>query len=310
MKKKVDIFMKISTFIYCLNQGIKNIKRNKLFSLASVGTIAACIFMMGIMYSVIANFQHMVNKAGESVIVTVFFEHGISADRINVLQERIEKRPEVSEVKYTSAEQAWENFKKDYFASNPDLAEGFKDDNPLANSAFFEVHLSDVSMQPTLVAFLESQDGIRQVNYSDVTASALTDFAKMVGYVSMTIIIVLLAVGVFLISNTVMIGIAVRKEEIKIMKLIGATDYFVRAPFIVEGIVIGIVGAAIPLFGLYFVYQKVISYLMGQFQTITGKFSFMPAGDIFSVMTPLALMIGGGIGLVGSIITIRKHLKV
>lgn len=302
--------MKISTFWYCLNQGIKNIKRNKLFSLASVGTIAACIFMMGIMYSVIANFQNMVSKAEESVIVTVFFEPGISPEKINTLQNRIEQRSEVSEVSYTSAEQAWEDFKKDYFAANPDLAEGFKDDNPLANSAYFEIRLSDVSMQPTLVSFLKAQDGIRQVNYSDVTASALTDFAKMVGYVSGTIILVLLAVGVFLISNTVMIGIAVRKEEIKIMKLIGATDYFVRAPFIVEGIVIGVVGAAIPVFGLYFVYQKVISYLLGQFQTITGKFSFLSAREVFSVMTPLALIIGGGIGLLGSIITIRKHLKV
>lgn len=302
--------MKISTFLYCLNQGIKNIRRNKLFSLASVGTIAACIFMMGIMYSVIANFQHMVSKAGESVIVTVFFEQGISTDKITLLQQRIEQRSEVATVSYTSAEQAWEDFKKDYFASNPELAEGFKDDNPLANSAYFEIRLSDVSMQPTLVAFLESQSGIRQVNYSDVTASALTDFAKMVGYVSMTIILVLLAVGVFLISNTVMIGIAVRKEEIKIMKLIGATDYFVRAPFIVEGIIIGIVGAAIPIFGLYFVYQKVISYLIGQFQTITGKFSFLSVSEVFSIMTPMALIIGGGIGLLGSIITIRKHLKV
>lgn len=302
--------MKISTFLYCLNQGIKNIRRNKLFSLASVGTIAACIFMMGIMYSVIANFQHMVSKAGESVIVTVFFEQGISTDKITLLQQRIEQRSEVATVSYTSAEQAWEDFKKDYFASNPELAEGFKDDNPLANSAYFEIRLSDVSMQPTLVSFLESQSGIRQVNYSDVTASALTDFAKMVGYVSMTIILVLLAVGVFLISNTVMIGIAVRKEEIKIMKLIGATDYFVRAPFIVEGIIIGIVGAAIPIFGLYFVYQKVISYLIGQFQTITGKFSFLSVSEVFSIMTPMALIIGGGIGLLGSIITIRKHLKV
>lgn len=302
--------MKISTFIYCLNQGIKNIKRNKLFSLASVGTIAACIFMMGILYSVIANFQHMVSEAGESVIVTVFFDEGISPDKVQYLQERIQKRAEVAEVTYTSAEQAWELFKKDYFAANPDLAEGFKDDNPLANSSYFEIRLNDVSMQSSLVSFLESTEGIRQVNYSDVTATALTDFAKMVGYVSMTIILVLLAVGIFLISNTVMIGIAVRKEEIKIMKLIGATDYFVRAPFIVEGIVIGIVGAAIPVIGLYFVYQKVISYLIGQFQTITSNFTFLTARQVFAVMTPMALLIGGGIGLVGSIITIRKHLKV
>lgn len=302
--------MKISTFAYCFKQGIKNIKRNKLFSLASVGTIAACIFMMGIMYSVIANFQHMVKEAGESVSITVFFDEGISPDKITFLQDRIEKRSEVASIKYTSAEEAWENFKKQYFSSNPELADGFKDDNPLANSAYFEIHLKDVSEQQSLVDFLKSSDGVRQVNYSDVTASALTDFAKMVGYVSMTIILVLLAVGIFLISNTVMIGIAVRKEEIKIMKLIGAADYFVRAPFIVEGIVIGIIGAVIPIIGLYFVYKEVINYLMGQFQTITSSFTFLSAHSVFSVMGPVALIIGGGIGLAGSMITIRKHLKV
>ena len=302
--------MKISTFFYCLKQGFKNIRRNKLFSLASVGTIAACIFMMGIMYSVIANFQHMINKAEESVSVTVFFDEGISQEKINTIRMKIEERSEVASVSYTSAEEAWEGFKKNYFADNPELAEGFKDDNPLANSSYFEIHLKEVSMQKALVSFLKATDGIRQVNYSDATASAMTDFAKMVGYVSMTIIIVLLAVGVFLISNTVMIGIAVRKEEIKIMKLIGATDYFVRAPFIVEGIIIGLIGAAIPLFGLYFVYQQLANYLAGQFQTITSKLAFLSSHQVFAVMTPLALIIGGGIGLVGSIITIRKHLKV
>lgn len=302
--------MKISTFFYCFRQGIKNIKRNKLFSLASVGTIAACIFMMGIMYSVIANFQHMINIAEESVSVTVFFDEGITQDKIGLIKTNIEARSEVESVTYTSAEEAWEGFKKQYFAENPDLAEGFKDDNPLANSSYFEIHLTDVSMQKTLVSFLKATDGIRQVNYSDATASAMTDFAKMVGYVSMTIIIVLLAVGVFLISNTVMIGIAVRKEEIKIMKLIGSTDYFVRAPFIVEGILIGLIGAIIPIIGLYFVYQQVINYLAGQFQTITSKISFLTSHQIFAVMIPMALIIGGGIGLLGSMITIRKHLKV
>lgn len=302
--------MKISTFVYCLVQGIKNIRRNKLFSLASVGTIAACIFMMGILYSVIANFQHMVDKAKESVSITVFFDEGISPDKIDYLKGAIEKRPEVASVTYTSADEAWASFKKDYFSSNPELAEGFKDDNPLANSSYFEIKLSDVSMQKSLVTFLKSSSGVRQVNYSDVTANAITDFAKMVGYISLTIIGVLLAVGIFLISNTVMIGIAVRKEEIRIMKLIGATDYFVRAPFIVEGVVIGIIGASIPLIALYFVYREVVKYLLGQFHTITSNFSFLAINEVFVVMIPMALAIGGGIGLIGSIITVRKHLKV
>src|SRR5574344_1088788 len=302
--------MKISTMAYSCGQGIKNIKRNKLFSLASVGTIAACIFLMGIFYAVIANFQHMVKEAENSVCITVFFNDGLTEDQITAIGDKVKKRVEVSDVKYTSGEQAWEDYKKKYFADEPDLAEGFKDDNPLANSAYYEIYMNDLSMQPALVSFLKSTDGVRKVNDSPVTASTLTDFAKMVGYISVAIIVILLAVGIFLISNTVMIGITVRKEEIKIMKLIGATDFFVRAPFIVEGIVIGLIGAILPVLALMAIYQKVIVYLMTQFQTFASKITFVPSGQIFAFILPMALLIGGGIGFVGSMITIRKHLKV
>ncbi len=107
--------------------------------------------------------------------------------------------------------------------------------------------MNDISMQQTLVTYLQSVDGIREVKQSAVVANTLTDFNKLIGYVSAGIIIILLGVAVFLISNTITVGISVRREEIGIMKLIGATDYFVRAPFVVEGIVIGLIGAAIPL---------------------------------------------------------------
>lgn len=302
--------MKISTLGYSIKQGFKNIRRNRLFTLASIGTIAACIFLLGLFYAIIVNFQHMVKEAEQTVCITVFFDDGITEERIEEIGELINKRAEVSEVIYTSADEAWENFKKEYFADTPDLAEGFKDDNPLADSSNYQIFLNDISMQPTLVSYLQSQEGIRQVNRSEVAASALTDFGKLVGYISIAIIVVLLAVGIFLISNTVMIGITVRKEEIKIMKLIGATDFFVRSPFIVEGIIIGLIGAIIPVVALYFVYKNAIAYILGQFQLITSAFTFLPVNEVFAVLLPAALIIGAGIGFIGSAITIRKHLHV
>lgn len=302
--------MKISTFFYCCGQGIKNIKRNKLFSLASVGTIAACIFLMSIFYSVIANFQHMVKEAENSVCVTVFFIDGSSEERIQEIGRLIEKRVEVSRIEYTSPEQAWEEFSQDYFSDDPSLAEGFKDDNPLVNSGNYKIYLNDLTMQDSLVTYLYSIDGVRKVNDSPTTANFLTDFGKMVGYISAAIIIVLLAVGIFLISNTVMIGITVRKEEIRIMKLIGATDFFVKAPFIVEGIIIGVVGAIIPILILMMIYEKVIVYMLEQFQSFTSQISFISQSDIFKMVIPMALLVGAGIGFLGSKITIRKHLKV
>lgn len=302
--------MKVSTMAYSCGQGIKNIKRNKLFSLASVGTIAACIFLVGLFYIIIANFQYMVKEAENSVGITVFFNDDTTDERIREIGELIKKRVEVSDIKYTSGEEAWEEYRERYFAEEPELAEGFKDDNPLAKSSNYEIYLNDLNMQQTLVSYLKSLDGVKKVNYSEATASTLTDFAKMVGYVSVTIIIILLAVGIFLISNTVMIGITVRREEIRIMKLIGATDIFVRLPFIIEGIVIGLMGAVVPVLALMLIYQKVIVYLMSQFQSFTSKVTFISSPDIFTVVVPMALIIGAGIGFVGSMITIRKHLKV
>lgn len=302
--------MKVNTFAYNCGQGIKNIKRNKLFSLASVGTIAACIFLMGVFYSIIANFQYMVKEAEDSVCVTVFFTEDTTEEQIKEIGEKIKKRVEVSRVKYTSAEEAWATFSEQYFKDDLDLAEGFKEDNPLAKSSNYEIYLNDLTMQDALVSYLKSIDGVRKVNDSPVTANTLTDFAKMVGYISVAIIVILLAVGIFLISNTVMIGITVRKEEIRIMKLIGATDMFVKAPFIVEGVIIGLVGAILPVLVLMAIYQKVIVYLMSQFQTFTSQVSFISSTNIFSFVLPMALIVGAGIGLTGSMITIRKHLNV
>ena len=145
---------------------------------------------------------------------------------------------------------------------------------------------------------------------SAVVANTLTDFNKLIGYVSAGIIIILLGVAVFLISNTITVGISVRREEIGIMKLIGATDYFVRAPFVVEGIVIGLIGAAIPLGILYVLYEKIILYIGDKFKFISNMIQFLSVDQVFHTLVPVALLLGVGIGFIGSRITIRKHLKV
>ena len=304
--------MKISTWAYSLKQGIINIKRNKLFSLASIATIAICIFLIGLFYSVFTNINNMITQAEEQISVTVFFKQGITDDEINSLKDKISQRAEVKEVVYTTSEEAWEQFKEIYFIDHMDLAEGFKDDNPLANSASFEIFLNDISMQDVLVSYLNSlsEEGIRQVNSSENTASTVSEFGKLVGYVSVALIVILLAVAVFLISNTITMGITVRKEEIGIMKLMGAADIFVRAPFMVEGLMIGLIGAVIPIVVLFILYNRIVVYILAQFQQLSAFTVFLPANQVFHVLAPLSLLIGAGIGLVGSMITIKKHLNV
>lgn len=302
--------MRISTVGYTMKQGVKNIGRNKLFSLASVATMAECIFLFGLFFSVILNFNYIVKKAEEGVAITVFFEENLEDSKVEAIGDALRDRDDVLKVTYVSADEAWDTFKDEYFGESKDLAEGFKDDNPLAGSDNYEVYMKDVESQKEVVKFAEGLDGVRKVNKSDVVAKTLSSVNKLILYVSAAIILILLIVTVFLISNTVTIGITVRKEEIAIMKYIGAKDYFVRGPFIVEGILIGLVGAAIPLAGLYVVYDKAIDYIMTRFSILNNILDFMPVWDVYKILLPTGLLLGVGIGFIGSFFTIRKHLKV
>lgn len=302
--------MRISTFFYTIKQGLVNIWKNKMFSLVSIATMTACIFLFGLFYMIVTNFQSMVREAEEGVAITVLFDEGISEQRIEEIGELIDERVEVSHYDYTSADEAWDSFKEVYFDGNEAAAESFAGDNPLANSASYSIYMNDISMQDTLVTYLESIDGVREVKKSEMVVNTLTDFNSLIGYSSAGIILILLGVAVFLISNTITVAIAVRREEIAIMKLIGATDYFVRAPFVVEGIVIGAIGAAIPLGILYVLYEKIIVYITDKFTFIGSMMNFLSAEEVFGTLVPIALILGVGIGFIGSKITIRKHLKV
>ncbi len=298
--------MRISTLFYTLRQGFRNLFRNKWFTLASIATISACLFLFGLFYAIVTNFQHIVKTAEEGVSVTVFFDEGIDDSRIQEIGDLIQKRPEVSAINFISAEEAWETFSEQYLGEYKD---GFTE-NPLEDSANYQIYLNDVSMQSALVTYLESLDGVRQVNRSEVTATTLTGVNALVAYVSVGIIAILFAVSIFLISNTVTIGISVRKEEINIMKYIGATDFFVRSPFVVEGMLIGLIGSAIPLGIIYALYNMVIEYVMERFSMLSQLLSFLTVDEIFRMLAPVSLGIGVGIGFLGSIVTVRKHLRV
>ena len=286
--------MKISTFVFTFKQGFKNIFRNKLFSLATIATIAACIFLFGVFYSLVVNVQYSIAKAETNVAVTVFFNEDISEDQIQQIGEMIRGRSEVASVEYVSASDAWESFKVDYLG---EYADGYEGDNPLEGSENFEIYLKDVSKQPELVAWLETVDGVREINHSDVTANILTQFNKMLSYVSLGIIGILLAVSLFLISNTVSMGIAVRREE-------------VRFPFLIEGVLLGLIGAGIPLAAVYYMYNYITGYAEDHFVILNDLLQFQSPREIFSVLIPVAMVLGVGLGFFGSFISVKRHLRV
>ena len=316
--------MRISTVGYVGKQGVKNIWRNKMFSLASIATMSACIFLFGLFFSILVNFQYIIRTAEEGVAITVFFDEDATDEQKEEIGEQLENHEGVSEVRYVSADEAWKEFQEQYFGDNPELAEGFKDDNPLASSDNYEVYMQTTedsqsllarsrslsATQQELVEFAQQLDGVREVNRSDVVANTLSSVNTLVAVVSLAIIVILFGVSIFLISNTVTMGITVRKEEIAIMKYIGAKDFVVRSPFVIEGLIIGIFGAAIPLVLLYFLYDKAVQYIMEKFSILQNIIDFLPVGTVYQILLPIGLVLGIGIGFLGSFFTVRKHLKV
>lgn len=317
--------MRISTIGYVGKQGLKNIGRNKMYSMASVATMSACIFLFGLFFSLLLNFQNIIQTAEEGVAITVFFNEDATEEQIDQIGQDLESRDDVSDVVYVSGDEAWEDFIDEYFEGNSELAEGFSE-NPLANSDHYEVYMqlseeeenaglvargrSLSAIQSELVEYASNLSGVRDVNKSDVVANTLSSVNVLVGYVSAVIILILFGVSIFLISNTVTMGIAVRKEEIAIMKYIGAKDFVVRSPFVLEGLIIGLFGALIPLALLYVLYGKAVTYIMTKFSILNNIVEFLPVMSVYRYLLPIGILMGVGIGFLGSYFTVRKHLKV
>lgn len=296
--------MKIRTFFYTIEQGVIGVFKNKWFTVATVATISACLFVFGIFYAIAFNVANIVRNAEKNVSVTVFFDEGISEERIEEIGEMIGRRSEVGRYELITAEEAWADFSEQL----GEYAQGFTE-NPLENCANYQIYLNDVTKQSQLVNYLEGVEGIRKINKSDFTADTLSGINMVLIYVFVGIIVILFAVSIFLINNTVTMGISVRKEEITIMKYIGATDFFVRAPFVFEAMLIGLIGAAIPMGLLYYLYEVATNLISEKFAFLSFL-TFMPAWDIFIYLIPFSLCIGVGIGFVGSFFTVRKHLRV
>lgn len=298
--------MRISNILYSVGQSFRNMFKNRGYTCASIATISACLFMFGIFFSVLFNLRTIMQNAEQEVSVTVFFQSGTTEDQIQQLEVAIEERDEVSSVEYISADQAWADFSEEYLQG---YADGFTE-NPLADSANLEIYLSDVSKQADLVDYLEGLDVVREVNRSELTADTISGANTLIMYASVAIILMLLIVSIFLISNTIAMGITTHWEEISIMKYIGATDLFVRAPYVIEGVMIGLVGALIPLAILYYLYNTAIEIITTKFSILMNFMEFQSVSAVFYYLLPVSLVLGVGIGFFGSLITVRKHLHV
>ncbi len=297
----------MNTFQYGVKQGLKNISQNKGYALAAVGTISICLFLFGVFYALLSNFKNMVYNVESEVGIAVFFESDTTQEVIDDIGEKIKSHEGVASVEFVSADKAWKEFQKNMFANEKDIDDTFGKDNPLENSASYKVYLNNVSYQQEVAAYIKSLDGVRKVNSSGAVAKGLSSFNRLMTYVSVSIIVLLVLVAVFLINSTVASGIRARKEEISIMKLVGATDIFIHMPFLVEGVVIGIMGAIVPLLLFALLYGRLVVFVSSHFTFLSDWIEFLTTGQEMMILIPVFFAIGIGIGLLGSVLSVKRN---
>ncbi|WP_243190251.1 permease-like cell division protein FtsX [Clostridium faecium] len=304
MKKGVNTDMRFDSIKYFVKDAFKSIKRNKTLSIASAATVAATLFILGVVSLTLVNVNKAVGELGSKVEARVFLKDDIKDEDKNNLRKTIEGVDGVLEVRLETKEQALEKMKKQLEDESGTLVAGFNKKNPLPSSYIIRVNnpetidnvLSKIKNSPGIEKIKDAREFIDKV-------TKFTDSATMIGGATALIFVL---VSLFLIGNTIKITVFSRKREIGIMKYVGATDWFIRWPFIIEGVLLGILGAIISvivLYGLYGVVQmKISDKLLG--------YNLVPRIYILKVTIWEFLFGGMIIGALASIISMRKFLKV
>lgn len=299
--------MRPSTIKYYFKEGLGGLKKNLLMTMASILAVMACISIMSFSYCVASNLQHILQQMEDSIGISVFIGGNPNSQEIEDMKSKIQKIDHVLEVQYVSPTDALEALKADW-GSEEDIFEGLDEsNNPLSHS--FQIKLDKIENQTSVLDALKGIDGIDNIRHGQTETELIMKANKVFNIASVLVMLILGAISIMIIMNTIRISVVNRRIEINIMKYVGATDWFIRWPFIIEGVIIGVVGAIIPLFIGMPVYAKVISALYSYFPVIK-MIQFKLMGDIFVFLFPVALIFGILLGVIGSVTSIRKHLRV
>jgi len=298
--------MKPRTIRYYFAEAFRSIIRNRLMSVASVFTVAACIFIVAIFYILAVHFEHFVRQMEETVGMVAFIEEDLSYTQILHLESMILSIPQISELRFVSRDEALEGMAD--WIDDEQLLGGLEIDNPLRNS--FEVELTDLAFEEDVYRALYNlkPHGVANIRRPTDLAPILVTLSNAVQIISLFLILVLGVISIVIITNTIRITVNARRHEINIMKYVGATDWFIRWPFVIEGALIGFIGGVIPSAIVWFGYGRVL----GAIEAIPelAFIEFMDSDLIFTYLFPFALILGTVIGLVGSTTAVKRHLKV
>ena len=299
--------MKPSTIKYFFRESFSGLKKNLLMTMASMVAVAACISILSFSYCVGSNLQYMLDQMEDSIGISVFLKGELTGEEIEKLKEEIGKIDHVEGVEYISPADALDELKKDWGAEE-DIFIGLDEaNNPLSHS--FQITLDKIENQNGVLTALENVDGIDNVRHGQTETELLMKANRIFSVASVIVMLMLGIISVMIIMNTIRISVVNRRIEINIMKYVGATDWFIRWPFVIEGIIIGLAGALVPLIIGFPIYAKITSAIFEYLPMITFV-QFRLTGDVFGFLFPCGILFGIALGVIGSVTSIRKHLRV
>ena len=299
--------MKFRTTGYYLREAVRNLTKNRLMAMASILTVASCIFIVAVFYCLVANIEYFLGQMEDSIGLTVFVDDALDPDDVMVLYEKIKEMPHVAAVQYISKDETLNEFVGTMFEGDEEILKSMARDNPFRRS--FYIEMSDLTYQNDVRHTLEgmSEEGIAKIRHADGVSDMMLSVSTAVRVICLSLILILAAISIVIIYNTIRITVSARKNEINIMKYVGATDWFIRWPFVLEGLLIGLLGGLLPAVCCWMGYNRVIVLIQDKLPM--NFVQFRPGYDIFAYLFPFAIILGIVIGVLGSGLSIRQYLK-
>ncbi len=302
--------MIIRNFNYFVKEAIKNLFKNRLMTVASIITVSSTTFILILSYLLGSNLNYMLDNFGNSIGMTIYVNDEITSEQNNEFYDMLLDIDYIDEIVYISKEEALVDFGE--MMGDEDALQGLQDDNPLPRSYEITLVSSDYASEAIteLSQYVGEDNILSSIRHAQTETEILLSINKSIRNISLILIIGLCFIAIVIIMNTIRMAVNGRSIEINIMKYVGATNSFVRWPFILEGIFIGLVGSAIPLFLSLFTYNDVIHAIYDSFPMMSSDLVFIPASEIFGFLIPFSLGVGVFIGFLGSATSVKKHLNV
>lgn len=295
--------MKIRTSEYFIREVFMSLRRNNWMSLASIGTVAVSLFIFGMFLMLVLNMNKMAESLESQVQINVYLETSVDREQARDIESDLKELEGVQAVTFVTKDEAMEKF-KERLGDQKTLLEALDETNPLPDS--FEVMITQPDLVKNAAATIEKWDGVESAKYGQDVMEHLFDITRLIRIFGFTLMLVLAFATLFIISNTIRLTVFARRKEIAIMKYVGATDWFIRWPFVLEGMVLGLFGSIISAIALRLVYTGIAEKI---YSTL-AFFPLIPEEPFLSYITIVVILSGMAIGSVGSAVSIKKFLKV